>query len=148
MKTRFFILMLFVLGCIILAFPAPVAATRPETLTINADMWLIGDNSAAGSFATSGLFVDLGSASESFFITANTIHGVKTLVGAEGTITIDFQAQLTWTGPTSGVAQGQFVIISGTGAYKKLHGVGETYAELDLAIYHLVATYTGTGHFD
>ena len=141
--------MALVLVCTLLALPAPALATPPEPLTIEASLWLTGPNSAAGTFAASGdLFTDAGSAAEVFFIADGTIHGVKTLVGAAGTFTIRFQARLTWTGPTTGVAEGRFVIVSGTGAYEKLHGVGDTCAALDLATGHIAATYTGNAHFD
>jgi hypothetical protein len=140
--------MALVLVCILLALPAPALATPPEPLTIEANLWLTGPDSAGGSFATDGLFADAGLASETFFVADGTIHGVKTLEGAEGTFTIHFQAQMTWTGPTTGVAEGRFVIVSGTGAYEKLHGVGETYAELDLEAGTIWALYTGTAHFD
>jgi hypothetical protein len=140
--------MALVLACMLLSLPATALATRPEPLTIEAELWLTGENSAAGFFWTSGLFEDNGNASEVFRIAADTIHGTKTLVGEYGTITLKFQAQLTWTGPTTVVAEGQFVIVSGTGLYENLHGTGETYAELDLEAYHIGACYTGRAHFD
>lgn len=152
MKARAPLATALVLVCILLALPATALATPPEPLTIEAELWMTGPNSAAGIFSTSGLFddygYDFGDASEVFFIAADTIHGVKTLMGEYGTITLNFQAQLTWTSETTGFAEGRFVIVSGTGAYEKLHGVGETYAELDLATYHILATYTGKAHFD
>lgn len=149
MKAKASWMMAFLLVCTLLVLPAPALATPPEPLIIKADLSMTGPDSAAGTFTTSGLFVDAGAASEVFFIDEDTIHGVKTLVGAEGTFTIHFQAQLTWTGPTTGIAEGRFVIVSGTGAYEKLHGVGETYAALNLAASpNIVATYTGKAHFD
>jgi hypothetical protein len=148
MKTKASVLMGIMLVWMLLALPAPAQATTSEPLEINAELWMTGENSAAGSFEISGLINDSGNASEVFFIAANTIHGVKTLESAAGTITIRFQAKLTWTGPTTGYADGQFIVISSTGAYEKLHGVGTTHAELDLSTYHILATYTGTGHFD
>jgi hypothetical protein len=148
MKTRISITMMLVMFCTLLTLATPVQATRPDPLTISADMYLNGPSSAVGTFNAIGLFTDDGSATEVFFIADSTIHGVKTLVGAGGTITIKFQAELTWTSPTTGIAQGQYVIISGTGAYVKLHGVGETYAELDLGTGHILASYTGIAHFD
>ncbi len=150
MKSRVSKMMalVLVLVCILMMLPATVQASKPEDLTINAALWMTGENSAAGSFGTTGLFTSSGAASETFFIANGTIHGVKTLVGAAGTITIHFQAQLTWTGVKTGVAEGRFVIVSGTGDYKKLHGVGTTYAQLDLATYSILASYTGTAHFD
>jgi hypothetical protein len=148
MKARASVMMALVLACSLLALPAPVQATPPEPLTIQAELWMTGADSAAGFFWTSGQFEDGGDASEVFRIAADTIHGTKTLVGEYGTITVNFQAQLTWTGPTTGVAEGRWVIVSGTGAYEKLHGVGDTYAELDLATYTLWARYSGKTHFD
>jgi len=133
---------------VLVAFPAPALATTPEPFIIEAELRMTGPDSAAGSFTASGLVADSGAASEVFRIADDTIHGVKTLVGAAGTITVRFQAQLTWTGPTAGVAEGRFVIVSGTGAYGELHGVGDTYAELDLAAYRIVARYTGMAHLD
>ncbi len=130
------------------AFPSSALATSPEPLTIEAEMWMTGPDSAAGTFQATGFVEDSGAASEAFRIADDTIHGVKTLVGTAGTITVRFQARLTWPGPATGVAEGRFVIVSGTGAYQKLHGVGDTHAELDLATGRIQASYTGAAHLD
>jgi hypothetical protein len=150
MKNRFSQIMVLalVMICLLVILPTPALASKHVTLMIDADLGMTGENSAAGTFSTTGLFTDGGTASETFFIAAETIHGIKTLVSDVGTITIRFQAQMTWTGPTTGIAEGHFVIVSGTGDYKKLHGVGESYAQLDLATYQILASYTGTAHFD
>jgi hypothetical protein len=147
MKTRFSIILIFLLGCVFLAFPAPATATTPQTLTIDVDMWVTGENSAAGTFIMNGLVTDIGDVTEIFFLADDTSHGVKTLVSAQGTITIKYQVRLTWT-PDYGIAEGQFVIVNGTGVYAKLHGVGTTYATLDLDTGHLVGNYSGKAHFD
>jgi hypothetical protein len=101
--------------------------------------------SATGEFSITGLFTDGGSASEVFFIDMEdlTIHGVKTLEGAEGTIIIKFQAQLA---PDFSEATGHFVILSGTGIYQNLHGVGTTTATIDHGV--ITATYETRAHFD
>lgn len=148
MKTKSILLSLFVLASMILALPGSALATPPEPLTIEAELWMTGEDNAAGYFLSSGLFSDGGDASEVFKIADSTIHGVKTLQGAQGTITIKFQAQMAWDSQTTGVADGSFVIISGTGAYTKLHGVGQTHAEINLLTYQISATYTGMAHFD
>ena len=154
MKTKASVLMAFILVWMLLALPAPVQATTPDTLNIDAYLWVTGENSAAGYFCTSELFVICGDASEFFFTAGNTIHGVKTLVGDQGTITIGFQANLTWNPDGTGDANWRYVIVSGTGAYEKLHGVGTTHATLSLACIgldcppNIEAYYTGTGHFD
>jgi len=158
MKAGASVIIALVLVCTLLALPATATATPPEPLTIEAQMWMTGPDSAAGIFSTRGLFYDygydFGDASEVFLIADDTIHGTKILVGAYGTITLKFQAQITWTGQDTAKVNGRFVIISGTGAYEKLHGVGDTYAELDLGCMgptcppNIVATYTGKAHFD
>ena len=152
MKTRTsIVLVVWILASIMLVLPAPVGATAPEPLTITANLVMTGENSAAGTFAISGLFDDSGCASQVFFLAGKTTHGVKTLVGAFGSITIKYQARVTWTSKTTGFAEGQFTIVSGTGEYANLHGVGETYAEVDLAALPypaITATYTGEAHFD
>lgn len=53
-------------------------------------------------------------------------------LGEAGTFTIRLQAKLTWTGPTTGLAEGRIVIDSDAGGYEKLHGISETYAEINL----------------
>ena len=131
MKTRISRVMLAILASIIFALPSPVLASPPEPLTIEANLVMTGPNSACRNLEISGLFEDQGNAPEVFFIADSTIHGIKTLVGSAGTITIHFQAQLTWTSQTTGFARGRFVVVSGTGAYRKLHGVGTTYAALN-----------------
>lgn len=154
MKTKASRVVVLVLVCVLLALPATALATRPEPLTIEAEMWMTGETSAAGYFWTSGLFSDGGAASEVFTVEADTIHGVKTLVGQLGTITLNFQARITWTGEYTSDANGRYVIVSGTGAYENLHGVGETYATLDLGCMgpdcppNILAAYTGTAHVD
>jgi len=154
MKNRTSKSIALVLLCILLALPAPALATPPEPLTIDAALWMLPDGTAQGCFSTSGLFVDWGAASEVLVIHADTVHGVKTLVGQQGTITISFQAKITWWSATTSEAVGRFVITSGTGAYERLHGVGETVATLDLGCFgeecapNIVATYTGKAHFD
>lgn len=148
MKTRTSIMLaVWILASIL---PAPVGATAPEPLTITANLVMTGENSAAGTFAISGLFTDSGYASQVFFLAGKTTHGVKTLEGAEGSITIKYQAQVTWTSETTGFAEGRFTIVSGTRKYANLHGVGETYAELNLGVLPpaITATYTGEAHFD
>ncbi len=154
MKTKPIVMITLLLACLMLALPAPVQATAPEPLTIEAELWLTGKNSAEGYFGTYGLFEDSGYASEVLFLADDTIHGTKTLVGEDGTITLKFQAQITWTGESTAKVNGRYVILSGTGAYENLHGVGEAHATLDLGCQglecppNIVAKYTGTAHFD
>jgi hypothetical protein len=143
MKTKASILIALVLVGTLMFLPTPAQATTPVELVITAEL----NYFTTGTFeANSPLFSDTGVAYQEFSIKGGTIHGVKTLYGADGTITIKFQARLINDGLT---AIGTFVIVSGTGAYEKLHGVGDTYAVIvDPVLGHITATYTGTAHFD
>lgn len=152
MKPRIFAVTALVLACMLLALPAPALATPPEPLTIEVTMWMTGEDSAAGICTMSGLFAASGPCTEVFFMADGTTHGIKTVAITErDTFTVRYQAQITWTSETTAMALGRWVIVSGTGAYKKLHGVGTTEAYLDLTTFPaplITATYEGTGHFD
>lgn len=152
MKTKnMFMVTALVLSCLLLAIPTPVRATAPEEdLLIVADLALGEDGtSASGTFTISSLLfpMDGGLAYEEFHIDQDdmTTHGVKTLTGGNGTITIKFQASITPEG-----VFGRFVVISGTGAYKKLHGVGATSAWMDYTSTPptIHAIYSGKAHMD
>jgi hypothetical protein len=120
---------------------------RPcELLTIETDLQLNGENTATGSFRTSGLFSDKGHASDEFTFSKKRIQGVKTLVGSMGTISLKFVGRLTWTGKKAGIADGRFEIITCDGAYKSLFSVGESYELLDLSSGKIQATYTSTAY--
>ena len=146
-KTRFTLVTILVVIGILLTFTVPVQATPPETdLVITADLTMGQDGvSACGTFTiSSSLFpADNGTACETFFIDTSdmTIHGTKILTGANGTIVLKFQAAMTAEG-----VFGHFTIISGTGAYKKLHGVGDSSAWLNFP--NLFAYYSGRAHID
>jgi hypothetical protein len=150
-KVSFMMVVVILIG-LMLVLPGPAQAARPVGgLQITADLEMTGPNSAAGSFIISSpLFEeDSGAAYETFILAADTIHGIKTLEGMNGTIVIKFQATSTFDGPV-GRAVGSFVIISGTGAYHNLHGVGTTDATLDLSAIPptITAFYEGAAHCD
>lgn len=146
-KTRLNLVTILVVIGMLLTFTVPVQATPPETdLVITADLTMGQDGvSACGTFTiSSSLFpADSGTACETFFIDTSdmTIHGSKVLTGANGTIVLKFQAAITAEG-----VYGHFTIISGTGAYEKLHGVGDSSAWLVYPT--LWAVYTGRAHID
>jgi len=145
MKTRASVLMAIMLVSVLMALPTPAQATTPaENLLITADLQIMGNGYAEGSFdISSPLFVDdSGNAYQSFKIVGGTVHGIKTLIGENGTIVIKFQARITPLG-----AVGCFVIISGGGAYANLHGVGTSFATIS-ETGQILATYEGTAHCD
>jgi hypothetical protein len=54
------------------------------------------------------------------------VQGIKTLVSQKGSISIKFDA----APQPDGVTTGHFIVIDGSGAYKHIHGQGDTYAAL------------------
>ena len=110
-----------------LALLAPLSATAsaPEPVTIAMHGVLTGPDSVAGTFTVSGAFSDAGTYVETYRFAGNTIHGVKTLSGSYGTITLVVQAVVRWTSPTRAeLFAGQWRLESGTGAYANVHGEG------------------------
>jgi hypothetical protein len=110
--------------------PAPsiaAAATPWESITIAATR--VGP---IGSFTSSGAFADAGS----FMVARPTfggpgpgrfviVHATETFAGASGTFTVARNVRVTWgDDPTVRTIEGNWVVISGTGAYADLHGHG------------------------
>ncbi len=151
MKAKFVLFTVLCLICTMLVSATPAQATVPSELIITADMWANPDGvSASGTFSASGVILENNMpAYEVYFIDfeGGTIHGIKTLYGEHGTITIKYQAVLTFNPDGSGVATGRFTIISGTGDYQELHGNGMTLATID-TFGHILAIYSGVGHID
>jgi hypothetical protein len=130
---------------LILAFSA--AASQPEELTIDFNMVFTGPDTAVGTFEATGAVNDEGIVNQEFMLAGPTVHGLKTLEGSEGTITIRFDGRSTPTGPTTAVVEGRFVILSGTGSYASLRGVGSVFTEADFVAGTLTGTYSGTAHY-
>jgi hypothetical protein len=147
MKPKILIVTLIVLFCLALALPEPVQATKPvEDFEISATLTIMSETYAEGDFQIScpDLSIsDQGFSSETFKISWDglTIHGVKTLEGDMGTIVVKFRGRMTPEG-----VEGMFTIVSGTGAYAKLHAVGTTTATIWQGV--IDAHYIGSAHFD
>jgi hypothetical protein len=121
--------------------PAPVAITIEQQLT--------GPTSAAGTFTAVGAFSDSGEYVEDFSLRpSGTIQGTKTLTSQRGTMTLRSVAKLVFTGPTTAVAEGRWVIVSGTGDFSRLHGQGSVTVSVDFATGTAVAIHEGEAHFD
>ncbi len=152
MKTRSLLAFtILIIMFLLLPAPVPVDATPPEEgFQITADLVVSQyEPSASGTFTISSSFFpnDSGTVYETFVIDPEdmTVHGVKTMQGANGTIVIKFHGNITADGVI-----GKFVVISGTGNYRKLHGVGETWALMNYGTFPptIYATYNGKAHID
>lgn len=138
---------LFFLVAMLLAGVSFAQASQPQAVEITFNLDLTGAYTAAGDFTISGAIQETGKASQVVRITDDgMIQGKKVLVGQNGTITLRFNAEPT----PSGEAFGHFLVVSGTGAYKNIHGNGTTYATVvfEDGIPKIVGTYSGDVHLD
>jgi hypothetical protein len=128
-----------------------MGAARPKAVTIDFSLMLTGPNTAEGTFTSAGAIEDSGGAAQEFTVSPpeglpRTVHGIKTLMGAHGTITIEFNARVIPTSPTTSIATGRFTVLYGTGDYEGLSATGRTYAELDFMAGTIDGSYIGFVH--
>jgi hypothetical protein len=136
------------LGIALVALTSPAAATPPEPVTITIDQHLTGPNTAAGTWTAAGAFSDSGDYAETFRLApSGAIQGTKTLTSLKGTITLRAVGVLEFTGPTTAVIQGRWVVLSGTGEYTHLHGRGPLTVYVDFATGTALAIHEGAAHF-
>jgi hypothetical protein len=105
------------------AMPAAASELQPVSVVMHAA--LTGPGSAAGTYSISGAFEESGTYVETFRFEGATVHGVKTLSGRNGTITLVAEAVVRWESPTRAVLfAGHWRFESGTGAYAGIRGGG------------------------
>lgn len=146
---------LLVAGIVLLALSAPVSASQPEEVVFTFDLVItVPDAAAEGSFVAIGAIEDSGTVDETYRWTDEGIlQGTMLLTGEEGTITLRFHLALLppIVGPPMVVPTiGRFVVVSGTGAYENIHGVGT--AESTVYVTEdpvaIDATFSGKVHVD
>jgi hypothetical protein len=103
----------------------PAAASAPQPVSVVMHGALTGPDSVAGAFSVSGAFEDSGTYVETLRFAGTSIHGVKTLTGGNGTITLVAEAVVRWESATRAVLfAGHWRFESGTGAYAGIQGGG------------------------
>jgi hypothetical protein len=113
-----------VLGLALVA-AMPAAASAPQPVSVVMHGALTGPDSVAGTFTISGAFDDSGTYVETFRFAGASVHGVKTLSGRNGTITLVAEAVVRWESATRAVLfAGHWRFESGTGAYAAIQGGG------------------------
>ena len=143
-----------VVGIVLLALAIPVSASRPEEVVFTFDLVItVPDAAAEGTFVATGAIEDIGTVDETFRWTDEGIlQGTMLLTGAEGTITLRFHlALLPIIGPPPAIpTTGSFVVVSGTGAYENIHGVGtaESMVYVTEDPVAIDATFSGKVHVD
>jgi hypothetical protein len=138
-------------GILLLALVAPVSASKPEEVVFTFDLVITGDGVAVGTFDVTGAIEGNGTVDETFRWTDDGIlQGIFVLTGAEdSTITMRFHLEPI-SGPPVVPSVGSFVIVSGTGAYENIHGVGKAESNTYVAAPPITidATFTGQVHVD
>lgn len=117
-----------------------VTTERPEvragTFKIESQQYQVNSTTMEGTFEATGSIGDQGSMREAVDLSIplhrrGSIHGMKTLTGKNGTMTIRYYVSLSRTEGSKLRAHGGFRILSGTGAYEELSGQGQINTEID-----------------
>jgi hypothetical protein len=125
-------LQILIICLITILFVQPVSATPPEELNFTVDRAyaLPGSQTIFGSWASTGILESAGGLYEQFFFSNWNVHVLTVLSDPQGTITIKSQLQNPHPGPNGSLVwTGNWVIVSGSGAYAGLHGQGMLIAE-------------------
>jgi hypothetical protein len=103
----------------------PAAASAPQPVRVEMTGAFTGPSTVAGTYSSSGAVEDSGTYVETFRFAGASIHGVKTLTGNAGTVTLIADAVIRWTSPTTAVLfAGHWRFVGGTGAYQDIQGGG------------------------
>lgn len=116
---------------------APTPAPEDDQFTITSSQVAVSATTMEGTFEARGAIVDQGTLQEALNSTEplkqrRSIYGVKTLVGARGTIVIEFYVRLSTASLNTVNVLGRFRIREGHGAYEGLQGSGDIDLELSV----------------
>ena len=104
---------------------SPALGSPRQTFSIQTTGVLTSETSASGTFTTSGAVLDAGLYTETFRLVGNTIHAVKTLEGANGSLVVAITGVVeNPTASTVSFRAGHWRIVSATGDFAGLHGGG------------------------
>jgi hypothetical protein len=120
--------------CVLVALLLPLVATANQGRDVAIEMegTLVGPTTVAGTWTATGAIADSGTyVEEAEFLPGRKLRGVKTLVGAKGTIVLRAKASYVFSTPTrlTFSGGGHWEILSGTGAYAGLVGGGNPAVE-------------------
>ncbi len=104
-------------GGLMAALAPTTQAAKPQPVFIVIHDFTVSDDTAVGTFESTGAIVTSGGESQVFRVNGLSLHCVHTLTAAEGTIVIHSQCNLVTN-------VGQWRVVSGTGAYAGLKGNG------------------------
>jgi hypothetical protein len=145
---------------VVAASPLAAQASKPQAVTLTFTMHFTSATTATGTWtstsdltvlnAKSGTVVQTtkitGKGKGKGNKTGQVVHGHKVVRASDGTFVLDFRGGVKPTGTTTSEVNGRFVLKTGTGAYKGLHGNGKIHATLDSSSGAITAVYTGKAH--
>jgi hypothetical protein len=145
MKRFALLAALVLLSAATLALAPASSATTGQAVTINSQIVL---GPFTGTWTATGAIADSGTLIEPIvnFVDSHQLHIERVFTGAQGTITIRIQSTVTGVVGGTGYFTGNWVVVSGTGAYANLHGEGLRAATATSGI--VTETLTGNVHFD
>lgn len=142
---------------LIVALPSPASASPPESIYFNI---VAGLGGFPGTWSSGELVTSSGTATFDPFVAGwdsrlgipATVHDIFVLTDENGSITFESQGKSTIVNddndnPVPGFRL-TWVIISGSGAYAKLHGQGEGYGWPDFASGTFPVYIRGQAHYD
>ena len=104
-------------GLVMAAAALTTQAAEPVPVFIDIHDFTVSDDTAVGTFESTGGIATTGDESQVFRVSGLSLHCVHTLTDANGTIVIYSQCNLVTN-------VGQWRVVSGTGAYAGLRGNG------------------------
>jgi hypothetical protein len=134
------------IAMLVLLVTVGAGGTQPQAINFLSQVNVSTPLPFTGTWAASGILNDSGTLSEpTVFLSDGQLHIVRICTGAKGQITIKIQSKIIVT-DNSTTFVGEWVIVSGSGAYATLHGQGGRAAVfIDGTV---TETLTGEAHFD
>jgi hypothetical protein len=141
----------FLAGVVLAVLTQPVVAGPPATVTIETTrQGPVGSFESSGAISDSGTFAvtqpAFGGPGPGTFV---IVHATETFTGTDGTFTLVRTLRVTWgADPAVRIINGNWVVISGTGAYENLQAHGTVSGTVQGFPPSEVFTLTYTGTVD
>ena len=135
------------IAMLVLLVTVRAGGTQPQAINFLSQVNVSTPLPFTGTWAASGTINDSGTLSEpTVFFSGGQLHIDRICTGAKGQITIKIQSKIINGTDNSTTFVGEWLIVSGSGAYATLHGQGGRAAVFINGT--VTETLTGEAHFD
>jgi hypothetical protein len=153
-RTRWAAVALVLAAAAATLVPLAASAFANHRVMISERNLATGPTTQAGTFVAAGSVNDSGTVAVTFSIQQHGAHkglltGTHVLTGSNGTITVQTRAWVRpYPPPTPPrvLVEGQWRVVSGTGAYAGLHGHGKVFATGDFTTGEITIIRRGEAH--